>query len=157
MAAVIGLIGVALGALVTQIGSFLTDRRQSRTEANRWNRDQKAAAYGGALRYLLRAANLRSDVVVREGKLVALYTVEGTRQMFDDLVEAQFWVHTLETRCGAPQTARIMGAATHLDEYIDQLVRGNMMKSRLDEFLEVITTITECAREDGGGSTAEAS
>jgi hypothetical protein len=58
-AAVIGLIGVFLGALMAQAGSILTDRGQSQTRATRWRRDRKAEAYDGALPCLLRAADFR--------------------------------------------------------------------------------------------------
>lgn len=119
--AAIGLIGVFLGALMTQVGSVLTDRRQSRTEAARWRRDQKAAAYDGALRHLLRAANRRSKVGGEGGAFVSK---EDVGQTFDDLVEAQFWVHMLATRCGAAQVDRIMSASARLDEFVDFLVRG---------------------------------
>ena len=73
--AVIGLIGVALGALMTQVGSVLADRRQSRTEAARWRRDQKAAAYDGALRHLLRTANRRSKITGEAGAIVSIQPI----------------------------------------------------------------------------------
>lgn len=178
--AVIGLIGVALGALMTQVGSVLTDRRQSRTEAVRWRRDQKAAAYDGALRHLLRAANRRSKLTVGAGAVGAIISQEDVGQLFDDLVEAQFWVHVLATRCGAAQVDRIMGASARLDEFVDYLVRGKPIPegegvpagtsklarlthgvpagiSGLTGLLQVMEIITECSREDGGASTTDVS
>jgi hypothetical protein len=176
--AVIGLIGVALGALMAQAGAILTDRRQSRTESVRWRRDQKAAAYDGALRHLLRAANRRSKFIIEAGAVSAVISQEDVGQIFDDLVEAQFWVHVLATRCGAAQVDRITGASARLDEFVDFLVRGTPIPesegapagtSKLARFmhgvpagisgltglLQVMEIITECAREDGGASTTD--
>jgi hypothetical protein len=168
--AVIGLIGVALGALMTQVGSVLADRRQSRTEAARWRRDQKAAAYDGALRHLLRTANRRSKIT---GEAGAIISREDVGQFFDDLVDAQFWVHVLATRCGAAQADRIVRVSVRLDEFVDSLVRGTpipggAMKgtsshgalagiSGPNGLSQVIETITNCSREDGGASTTEVS
>jgi len=106
-AAIIGLIGVLLGALMTQLGTILIERRQSRAEAGRWRRDQKAAAYDSALQNLLRVANRRSRLTVASGPVIAL---EDVRQILDDLVEAQFWVRALATRCGPAQVERITTA-----------------------------------------------
>lgn len=164
MTAVLGLIGVALGALMTQVGSALSDRRQIRIEASRWRRDQKVAAYDGALRYLLRAANLRSEMILKSGTLLAVLSEEAVPQMFDDLVEAQFWVHTLATRCGAAQTARIRGAAARLDELIGFLARsspppkntaaqGNPLKPYFGALTEAIAIVTECSREDNSDNS----
>jgi hypothetical protein len=161
-AAVVALIGVFLGALMAQAGSVLADRRQARTEAIRWRRDRKAAAYDGALRHLLRAANRRSKLTAEAG---AVISQEDVGQTFDDIVEAQFWVHALAARCGAAQAGRIMDAGAILDAFVDSLVGGTLPKRVVSTNVwsekpelrgvlpELITTITECAREDGGATT----
>src|SRR5436305_7828529 len=125
--AIIGLVGVFLGAAMTQLGAFLTDRRQVRSEAARWARNEKAAAYDGAIRHLLRAANRRSKLDVHAG---AILSQEGVGQMFDDLVEAQFWLHALATRCGSSQRERIANAAQLLDKTVEAFAYQGPAKER---------------------------
>jgi len=171
-AAVVGLIGVFLGALMAQAGSILTDRRQTQTEAIRWRRDRKADAYDGALRHLLRAANRRSKFTAEAG---AVISQEDVGQTFDDIVEAQFWVHALAARCGAAQADRIIGVGALLDAFVSSLVSGTPLPVHVEStsawetivsartrpggpelgtvLPQLIATITECAREDGGAAT----
>src|SRR5437016_11955408 len=115
-AAIVGLVGALAGALMALVGATVTDRRQTRQEAVRWQRDNLTAAYDGALRYLLRTANRRSKFTASGGAVLAM---EHQREWFDDLVEAQFWVHTLASRCGQAQRERIWEVAATLDGMID--------------------------------------
>lgn len=150
MAAVVGLIGALLGALMTQLGAVLTDHRQVRTEAIRWNRDQKTAAYDNTIRHLLRAANRRSALT---GEF-AYIDKAGVRQLFEDLVEAQFWIHTLVTRCDVSQTERITQALQLLDSTVERAgssepnPSGKGKLNLMATLQQVLTTVTECARED---------
>jgi len=83
-AALIGLAGALFGAITALVGSSLSDRRQARVERARWQRDQLSSAYEQALRYLLRAANRRSEF--EGGRGGAILRQEHQREWFDDLV-----------------------------------------------------------------------
>jgi hypothetical protein len=155
-AAIIGLAGVIMGALMTQIWAIVNDRRQTRHEAERWRRDQLAAAYDGAIRYLLRATNRRSKIFVEGGQIMTVLTAEYVREWFDDLVEAQFWLQTLASRCGAAQCDRIRRAIDSLDDLItsmnpDSAVHtGRPMKA--DALRSTVNIATQCAGEEVGNS-----
>ncbi|PRY00748.1 hypothetical protein [Allonocardiopsis opalescens] len=156
--AIIGLVGALLGALITLFGAVLTEHRQARREERKWRRDQRAAAYDGALRHLLRAANLRSEFDGGGGS--AVLRQEHQREWFDDLVQAQFWLHAATRHCGAAQLDRITGAAELLDGHVARLGSGDRYDSKGFSMLHVlrtcIRTVTECAREDGGRGEAAA-
>ena len=122
--AVIGLVGVLIGTVLAQLGAVFVDRRQARNESARWRRDQKVAAYDGAIRYLLRFSNRRSSLAVEGGRISSILSQEHVREMFDDLVEAQFWLHILTSRCGARQAIRVREAAATLDRYVGALTIG---------------------------------
>lgn len=152
--AIVGLGGGIIGGLMALLGAVLADRRQARTETRRWRRDQLSSAYEQALRYLLRAANRRSEFVGGRGS--AVLRREHQREWFDDLVEAQIWLRTVARYCDAAQLDRIRRAADHLDEHVSRLVSGE----RFDEkdfsihgiLHSCIRTVTECARVDGSSN-----
>lgn len=123
-AALIGLIGAMFGAVTAFAGSALSDRRRMRQEDIQWRRDQRVAAYEGALRHLLRAANMRSELTVKGGTLTTVLSPEHMREWFGDLVEAQFWMHTLTSRCEPAQSVRLGDSAEKLDEAIRSLNAG---------------------------------
>ncbi|MGF6888615.1 hypothetical protein ABIA39_007863 [Nocardia sp. GAS34] len=149
-AAVVGLIGVLLGALMTQLGAFLTDRRQIRNEAIRWCRDQKSTAYDNTIRHLVRAISRRSGVTVNGGGLMLTLDDDGVRQFFDDLGEAQFWIHALATRCEVDQMNRITQAAETLGRIIREM--GDPAAALgLGKLRQVLAVVTECAHEDRSG------
>jgi hypothetical protein len=108
-AALSGFAGAVLGALMALVGAMFADRRQAKAEARRWRRDQLEAAYAQAIRYLLRAANRRSEFVGGSGG--AVLRLEHQREWFGDLVEAQVWMRTVTRYCGSAQTATIQRAA----------------------------------------------
>ncbi|WP_306319881.1 MULTISPECIES: hypothetical protein [unclassified Streptomyces] len=152
-AAIIGLVGALLGALTTLLGTALSERRQARREDRKWSRDQRTAAYDGALRHLLRAANLRSEFA--NGGGAAVLNQEHQREWFDDLVQAQFSLHASIRHCDVAQLAQLTEAVSLLDTHIARLNSSETYDgkgfSMLQVLLTCIDTVTECARRDGGG------
>ncbi len=145
--AIVGLIGTLVGVMITQIGALLTDHRQVRDDAIRWNRDQTTAAFDNTLRYLLRASSHRAAFRRREEELL---DEEAVRPLLNDLVEAQFWIRTLGTVCGSGQIDRI----TEAGQIINSCVLNAANHGRTDVrngLRAVIATVTECAREDRRG------
>jgi hypothetical protein len=150
--AIIGLVGALLGAVTTLFGALLTEHRQARREERKWRRDQRSAAYDGALRHLLRAANLRSEFAGGQG--VAILKQEHQREWFDDLVQAQFWLHAATRHCDTAQLGGLTEAAGLLDTYVARLNSGERFDGKGFSILQVlqtcISTVTDCARRDGG-------
>lgn len=150
--AIIGLVGALLGALTTLLGTALSERRQARREDRKWRRDQRTAAYDGALRHLLRAANLRSEFTGGSG--AAVLRQEHQREWFDDLVQAQFWLHAAARHCDAAQLGRLTSAVTHLDDCIARLNSSESFEGKGFSILQAlqtcIDTVTDCARQDSG-------
>jgi hypothetical protein len=156
MGAVIGLAGAVFGAVTALVGSALSDRRRMRQEDIQWRRDQRVAAYEGALRHLLRAANMRSGLHLQGGNLTTVLSQEHMRDWFGDLVEAQFWMHTLISRCESAQSARMGDSTEKLDDAIRSLNAGrNSGKKSTDTFNpggifgaldEAIITVSKCAQ-----------
>ncbi|MEV4755341.1 hypothetical protein AB0J86_09540 [Micromonospora sp. NPDC049559] len=150
--AIIGLVGALLGAVTTLLGVVLTERGQARREEARWRRDQRAAAYDGTLRHLLRAANLRSEFA--EGGGMAVVRQEHQREWFDDLVQAQFWLHQLIRYCDGSQLPGLQAAAARLDLHVARLITaesyGGKGFSILAILQECIAVVTASARADGG-------
>ena len=81
-AAVVGLIGAAVGAISAIGGSVITTAIQGRTERLGFQRARKADAYGHAVEILFRAAARRSELTA-SGKPVL--STEDQRQWFLDL------------------------------------------------------------------------
>lgn len=156
-AAIIGLVGALLGALTTMLGAALSERRQARREDGKWRRDQRTAAYDGALRHLLRAANLRSEFAGGNG--AAVLRQEHQREWFDDLVQAQFSLHAATRHCEPAQLGRLTEAAALLDSYVARLNSGERFDGKGFSILQVlqtcIATVTDCARRDSGGPQSE--
>lgn len=120
--AIIGLVGAALGALITLFGGVLTEGRRARRDEVTWRRDKRAEAYDGALRHLLRAANLRSEFLGGTGG--AVLKTEHQREFFDDLVQAQFWLHTASRYCSGPELDALRQVTEVLDIHVVRLVSG---------------------------------
>jgi ferredoxin-NADP reductase len=114
-AAIIGLAGVGLGAVMALFGSALSDRRHARQEAAQWRRDQRAAAYEQALYYLGRAANRRSRLIFGATGSRTLMGGEQVADWLSDLAEAQHWLRVLITRCGPAQMCRLPQVAGDLE------------------------------------------
>jgi hypothetical protein len=154
ISALIGLGGVILGAVATLLSPALADSRQARGEARRWRRDQLANAYEQALRYLLRAANRRSEF--QGGRGGAVLNRQHQREWFDDIVEAQLWLRTVTRYCDPAQLDRIRQTAEHLDKHVSRLVSGERFDRKDFSIWKVlqscIATVTDCARLDGGTS-----
>lgn len=156
-AAIIGLVGAFVGAAAALIGSVLTTRLQHRHEQARWQRDRRQAAYDGALRHLLKAANRRGELVVQAGRVVAVIAViadDQVREVFDDLTEAQFWLRSLASTCGPGQAARVSQAADQLDAAVHSMTHASGQQTSPD-LLGAIRIVGECAREDVGGLPAQ--
>lgn len=149
--AIIGLVGTTLGALTALLGATLTEKRQARREEARWRRDQRTAAFDGALRHLLRAANRRSEF--KDGSGAAILKQEHQREWFDDLVEAQFWLHQGIRYCDASQALALEGAADLLDTHIARLTASESYDQKGFSILQVlqqcIATVTAQSRPGG--------
>ncbi|MFG2895007.1 hypothetical protein [Streptomyces sp. NPDC048248] len=154
--AIIGLVGAVFGALTTMLGAALSEKRQARREDRKWLRDQRAAAYNGALRHLLRAANLRSEFA--GGRGAAVLKQEHQREWFDDLVQAQFWLHTATRHCDTAQLDRLTQAAELLDTYVARLNTSENYDEKGFSILQVLLTcieaVTDSAPRDSGGPQA---
>lgn len=120
--ALIGLAGALLGAVTALVGAALSDRRQLTNEEMRWRRDQMSTAYETTLRYLLRAANRRSEVDPELGR--GVLNKEHQREWYDDVVEGHCWLLILISRCGAAQTPPLRKAFDLLDRQIQALGEG---------------------------------
>ncbi|MFI8238940.1 hypothetical protein ACIF83_16995 [Streptomyces sp. NPDC085866] len=73
--------------------------------------------------------------------------------MFDDLVEAQFWLRSLVSICGRGQAGRLGQAADELDAAVAAIAwseQATASSARLD-LPETIRVVGACAREDLGG------
>lgn len=121
-AAIIGLVGAALGALITLLGGMLTERRQARLAQAAWRRDKRAEAYAGALQHMLRAANLRSEFLGGTGE--AVLKIEHQREFFDDLVQAQFWLRTAVRYADASELGTLTALTKDLDTHVTRLISG---------------------------------
>ncbi len=121
-AAIIGLVGAGLGALITLFGGMLTEQRRAHRDEATWRRDKRAEAYDGALRHMLRAANLRSEFLGGTGE--AVLRTEHQREFFDDLVQAQFWLHTAARYCSGTELAALRNLTDVLDTHIARLTSG---------------------------------
>lgn len=159
--AIIGLAGAVLGAVTALFGSALSDRRKMRLEDIRWRRDQRVAAYEGALRHLLRAANMRSRILADGG---AVISNEDQREWFSDLVEAQFWLHALISRCEPAQSVRLGDSAGKLDHAISSMNTGRGTAKTPGDVIkaldDAITSVSKCAQlymsvEAGKGPDSE--
>jgi hypothetical protein len=154
-AAVIGFIGAVLGATTALVSAYFSDRRQARHEQDRWRRDQRGVAYEQALRHLLRAANWRSALSYSAGNGMTFHVeqaqVGDLRAWFDSLLEAQFWLRTLATRCGAAQMDQIRSAALKIDQAISTAdSRGPENVNQL--LWDATEIVEECSRMDMGGN-----
>jgi hypothetical protein len=145
-AAIIGLIGAVFGAVTALAGSALSDRRQMHNEDVRWRRDQRLAAYEGALRHLLRAANMRSKILIERGTITGVLSQEHQREWFGDLVDAQFWLHTLISRCEPAQSARLADSADKLDHTISSMNTARGTTELIKALDDAIAAVQRCAQ-----------
>jgi len=120
--AIIGLAGAALGALITLFGGMLSEERRNRRDEATWRRDKRAEAYDGALRHLLRAANLRSEFLGGTG--AAVLKTEHQREFFDDLVQGQFWLHTASRYSTKAELDTLHEVTGLLDAHVLRLTSG---------------------------------
>ncbi|MGW4754343.1 hypothetical protein [Streptomyces chartreusis] len=137
-----------IGAAAALLGSVLTTLMQHRHEREGWQRDRQQAAYDGALRHLLKVAHRRGELVAKTGRVLSVLAKDQVPQMFDDLIEAQFWLRSLVSSCGPSQVARLSQAADSLDAGAFSLTH-DQGDAKLD-VLATIKIVTECAREDIG-------
>jgi hypothetical protein len=154
--AVIGLIGALLGAMVALMGSLVSARLQARQEHVRWLRDRRQAGYEAAVRYILRAANRRSHLALRGGRVTPMMSEDFVREWFDDLVEAQSSLRSLTAICGDHQVARLEDAADRLDEVVTDLNSGLKLidehagpkEGVIQKLRGIVSVVAQCGRED---------
>jgi hypothetical protein len=151
--AFIGLAGALFGAVTALVGAALSDRRQRRSEEMRWRRDQMGTAYETTLRYLLRAANRRSEVNPQVGR--GVLHREHMREWYDDLVEGHCWLLILISRCGPSQATHLREAFDLLDRQIQGLSEGAaepVTPSAIWNSLRATAqVVSDCARLDMAG------
>ncbi|GAA1117960.1 hypothetical protein [Nocardiopsis metallicus] len=115
-AAVMGLVGALLG------GALFVENKQAQREQERWRRDQLQAAYDGTIHHILRVLYVRSAVTVEGFTIISQERVEG---WFEDLVQAQFHLHTATRFCGDGQITKLEQASAQLDEAVrEAAMRG---------------------------------
>ena len=145
-AAITGLVGVLLGAIMAQFGAIMSDRRQARIEAARWQRDQAITAYNEAIRYLSRALTLGNQQDRDLGN------------WFHDVIEAQASLQALSCKCGEGQIDGILEARRQLEElraHVGFAVAGTTATpSELSVLSGALKVVTECAREDVARATS---
>ncbi|MGV9428009.1 hypothetical protein ACWDO7_27440 [Streptomyces sp. NPDC003656] len=92
---------------------------------------------------------------------------EHIREWFDDLVEAQFWLHSLTGCCGSAQLGRLQEVAEALDKSVGTFMSGprrssdddaqaiirSQMPTLMNSLHRAIHTVTDCARHDGRKTT----
>lgn len=148
-AAIIGLIGAALGALTAVVGSALSERRQARHEAATWRRDQRSAAYDGVFHALTRAASYRHKIPAEGAPDQAIL-----QQWFEDLVEAQYRLRLLTAHCHRPGGGTSLPIAVErMNTALALLTEGDLAKAA-DAADETAELIARCARIDMGSDPA---
>jgi hypothetical protein len=152
-AAVAGFAGAIIGGAATLLGTTLAARQHARREREKWLRDRKESAYGNTIRYLLRASNRRSEFKVEGGKLVSLLAKEHVRDLFDDLVEAQYWLAVLTTACGKEQVATLERTSRDFSDLVTAMTSGGLggpggRKGNLLDLQDYYTVVLDCARQD---------
>ena len=153
-AALAAVIGAAIGAGATVLGSLLSARQQSAQQHAASVRQRKEAAYSNAIRSVLRARNRRSAMSAEGMSFIANEDV-GT--FFDDLVDAQHWLAVLTTACGTRQRTRIEHASSTFNEAVDRLIQHGPQTIDKREvrfgpqaFSTVFDDLVAAAREDLG-------
>jgi hypothetical protein len=167
--AIAGLIGAAIGALAGVAGAFISQRMQARATQERALQSKKEEAYSSTLRYMLRVQNRRGGVSAETGPYI---TKEGVKELFDDIVEAQYWASTLTIYCSKAQRETVKEVSHNLNETVEDFVSGKPMirafqqkagtamsefvdpefGGPLPEFSRWYEAILACAREDIGES-----
>lgn len=166
-AAVMGLLGALLGGAMTLAGALFVERKQAQRERERWRRDKLQEAYDGTIHHILRVLYVRSAVTAGGFALISRERVEG---WFEDLVQAQFHLHTATRFCGDEQGERLERASVQLDEAVrEAALRGPDVPREVDdsgpfvplaqsappsrpglESLEkVLDVVSQCAKQDG--------
>jgi hypothetical protein len=128
--AIIGLFGVAFGAVMALVGSALSEQRQARREHERWLRDQRAAGYGGLFRSLVR----------------------GARGSQADLVEALSQLGILTSICRPGKGTRLLRASEELEIALGAISARDLARSTVATKL-ARRLVAECARLDLGGES----
>lgn len=168
--AIIGLIGAVFGAVAALAGSALSDRRQMRQEDMRWRRDQRGAAYEGALRHLLRASHMRSRIGIFDTQVSSVggfsqfsTSDEHQNEWFSELAEAQFWLHTLVSRCEPAQSVRLGDSARRLDETVSSMTARtsvenvNKVREALDDAIQAVSRCAQLYMSIDGASGSSSS
>lgn len=163
--ALIALAGTIVGVVATMLGAAVSDRRQARNEERRWRRDQLNNAYEQALRYLLRAADRRSQV--DPGLGAGVLNTEHHRDWFDDLAEARTWLMVLVSCCARDQVSVLRAIVSQLDLDVVSMTSGHGslpgacdkkgccdMRSTARTLRDAAEAVAACARTKLGPKTA---
>jgi len=113
LVALVALAGTLIGATATVLGTVINHRLQVRDEERRGRRDRLSNVYEQALRYLLRAADRRSQVDPALG--AGVLKTEHHRDWFDDFAEARTWLMVLISCCGRDQVNELRAITRQLD------------------------------------------
>src|SRR5215217_8234197 len=148
-AAIAGLIGAAIGALASILGTVVTQFLQARATARNRLRDKKEEAYSNTLRYLLRVQNKRSEMSVKGGQLTTILGEDDVKVWFDDVIEAQFWVTSLSVYCSPSYRNKILDNSSQMNQAVKEfLSEGGSMP--IKSFERAYDEIADCAKGDIG-------
>jgi hypothetical protein len=125
-AALFGLLGAVVGGGFTMLGTLLSGRQQDRVQRNQAARQRREQAYSNAIRHLLRATNRRSELRIESGRLLPMLSKADIAALFDDLVEAQYWVAVVTTVCSASQRERLEEARREMDTFVTRFANGDL-------------------------------
>lgn len=146
-APVIGLTGTALGATAVLLGAVISARLQARHDRERWQRDRVQAAYDGAIRSLLHALNHRGEWDKGPAP------TDRYHLWIEDLIDAQFWLHTLLSTSNGAQHDRIDQAAARVDRLLEDFAfHASTSADDTDTLRTTIRTVSQCAQEELHGT-----
>ena len=151
-AALFGLLGAVVGGGATLLGSLLTARQHARLQRDRAARERREQAYASTIRHLLRAMNRRSSFHVEGGQITPILEKGSVPELFDDLVEAQYWLAVTTTVCSDQERASIEHAREQMDGFVTDFASGQLPpldKRRRNPLLPSMTSTGQSSQAPG--------
>lgn len=163
ISALAGLIGSIISHWLTSRRDQLQWKRQQEAQHHEWLRSKKEESYKKAIRYLLRAANKRSSLIVT-GEFLLEH--EYLKEWIDDLIESQTALASLAIHTSDQHKHQIQEAYLQLHHSIQDLLGTSQRQisktsdttSQLVDFGELATikskiedvykTVLQCANDD---------
>jgi hypothetical protein len=149
-AAIAGLIGAGIGALVGLTSSLVGHVVNAHLQHRAWLRDRRNEAYAATLRYLGRVTRKRSKILGEAGPILG---EDAVKEWFDDINEAQTWLSTLSIYCSDEYRKPLMKANAVLDETINTVLNHGMAiikgkRNTIDEIAKIHDSVLDIARKD---------